>query len=160
MTDRHVSPIPREARPFQGHRAGLVTRLIACAVDGMVVLAVVLAGYAGLAVAVFLVKGRNFVFPNTSLIFNLATIFAVLVVYLSLAWAMGGRTYGSHVMGLRVVSSRAERLRPTRAVLRALLCAGLPIGLLWAAVNRKNLSIQDLILRTQVVYDWEPRGPG
>ena len=160
MTDRHVSPIPREARPYQGHRAGLVTRMVACAIDGMIVLGVVLSGYAALAVAVFLVEGRNFAFPDTSLVVNMATSFAVLVVYLSLAWAFSGRTYGCHVMGLRVVSARGERLRPARAVLRALLCAGLPIGLLWAAVNRKNQSLQDLVLRTQVVYDWEPRGSG
>ncbi|MGH3508069.1 MAG: RDD family protein [Nocardioidaceae bacterium] len=160
MTDHHVSPIPREARPYQGHRAGLVTRFIASAIDGLVVLAVVLAGYGALAVAVFLVEGRNFVFPDTSLVVNMVTSFAVLVVYPSLAWAISGRTYGCHVIGLRVVSANGNRLRPTRAVLRALLCAFLPIGLFWAAVNRRNHSVQDLLLRTQVVYDWEPRGSG
>jgi hypothetical protein len=36
----HVDPIPREARPFQGHRAGLVTRTTAVAVDlGIVIIA-------------------------------------------------------------------------------------------------------------------------
>ena len=36
----HVDPIPREARPFQGHRAGLVTRIAAAAIDlGIVIIA-------------------------------------------------------------------------------------------------------------------------
>ena len=124
---------------------------------GLIVLAVVLAGYAAIAVAAFLVKGRNFVFPDTSLIFNMATTFAVLVVYLSLAWAVNGRTYGAHVMGLRVVSDSGARLRPLRAVIRGAFCAVFPIGLFWAAVSRRNQSLQDLVLRTAVVYDWQPR---
>jgi uncharacterized RDD family membrane protein YckC len=158
MTERHVSPIPREARPYQGQRAGLVTRFVASAIDGLIVLAVVLAGYGAIAVAAFLVKGRNFVFPDTSLVFNMATTFAVLVVYLSLAWAINGRTYGAHVMGLRVVSDSGARLRPPRAVIRGAFCALFPIGLFWAAVSRRNQSLQDLVLRTAVVYDWQPRG--
>ena len=37
-----VDPVPREARPFQGHRAGLVTRAAAAAIDvGVVILALV-----------------------------------------------------------------------------------------------------------------------
>ena len=38
----HVDPIPREARPFQGHRAGLMTRTAAAAIDfGIVIIALV-----------------------------------------------------------------------------------------------------------------------
>jgi hypothetical protein len=36
----HVDPVPREARPYQGHRAGLVTRTAAAAIDiGVVAIA-------------------------------------------------------------------------------------------------------------------------
>ena len=36
----HIDPIPREVRPFQGHRAGLVTRIAAGVVDlGVVIIA-------------------------------------------------------------------------------------------------------------------------
>jgi hypothetical protein len=35
-----------------------------------------------------------------------------------------------------------------------------PILLLWVAVSRQNRSVQDLVLRTSVVYDWTARGPG
>jgi uncharacterized RDD family membrane protein YckC len=45
-----------------------------------------------------------------------------------------------------------------RALARAVACTLLPIGLLWSAVNADKLSLQDLLLRTFVVYDWQPRG--
>ena len=36
----HIDPVPREARPFQGHRAGLVTRAAAGAIDlGILIIA-------------------------------------------------------------------------------------------------------------------------
>ncbi len=35
-----------------------------------------------------------------------------------------------------------------------------PLGLLWAAVDGRNRSVQDLVLRTSVVYDWTHRVPG
>ena len=45
-----------------------------------------------------------------------------------------------------------------RALLRAALCVGFPIGLLWCAVSPSRRSLQDAVLRTSVVYDWRPRG--
>ena len=45
MTTGGVSPIPREARPYQGQRAGLVTRSLAAAIDALVVGVLVLFGY-------------------------------------------------------------------------------------------------------------------
>ena len=72
---------------------------------------------------------------------------------------MDGRTYGCHVLGLRVVSYRGSRMRPLGALLRAVFCVFFPIGLLWCAASRANRSVQDVVLRTSVVYDWEPGSP-
>jgi hypothetical protein len=58
------------------------------------------------------------------------------------------------------VGWRGERLRFAGALVRALLCALVPVGLLWVAVSRENRSAQDVLLRTSVVYDWQPRGAG
>ena len=60
---------------------------------------------------------------------------------------------------LRVVSSREEGLPLWRSFVRASLCALFPIGLFWSAVSSRNESIQDLIVRTTVVYDWGPKLP-
>ncbi len=85
---------------------------------------------------------------------------ATYVLYATIAWSTVGRTYGCHVMGLRVVSRRGRRVHLLVALARAVLCALFPIGLLWCAVSRTQRSVQDLLLRTTVIYDWNPRGDG
>jgi hypothetical protein len=34
-----------------------------------------------------------------------------------------------------------------------------PIGLAWAIISRRNRSVQDVVLRTIVIYDWSVRAP-
>ncbi len=159
MTGDGVSPIPREARPYQGRRAGVVTRFIASVIDALVVGATLVIGYATFAVVVFIIDPRTFEFPETSLWLSLGAGFVVVVVYLTAAWSISGRTYGCQVMALRVVNHEGRRLRPPRALIRALLCAAFPIGLLWCAASSKNRSLHDVLLRTEVIYDWLPRPP-
>ena len=157
MSEREVSPLPREARGYQGRRAGLVTRMVAAGLDGVVVALVLVGGYAGLSVLIFLIDPRGFSFPEVGLLFSMAWACSVLVVYQTLAWRLTGRTYGGAVMGLRVVDHRGGRLRLVGAFLRSLFCAFVPIGILWVAVSREHRSLQDVVLRTSVVYDWQPR---
>jgi uncharacterized RDD family membrane protein YckC len=149
-----VAPVPRRARPFQGQRAGVFSRLAAAVVDTLVVGALLGTGYAVIAGLLFMLDPRAFAFPRASLAFNMTVAFVVTVVYLSAGWALAGRSYGKVVMGLRVLGPRARRLRLPGALLRALACTLLPIGLLWCAVSPQNRSLQDLLLRTSVVYDW------
>ena len=80
----------------------------------------------------------------------------ILVVYLTVAWWLNGRTFGDHLMGLRVVNFRGDRLRLPGALARAAFCAAFPLGLFWVAVSRENRSVQDVVLRTSVIYDWQP----
>jgi uncharacterized RDD family membrane protein YckC len=134
----------------------VVTRLAAAAIDGLVVGAILIAGYAAYTTLLFLADPRSFAFPDTSLFLSLAAGIAVLVVYLTAAWSISGRTYGSLVMGLRVVNRHGEKMGLAWALVRALACAVFPIGLLWCAVNPENRSLADVLLRTSVVYDWQP----
>lgn len=152
-----VSPIPRAARPFQGQTAGIVTRLVAAVLDMVVVGAVMVGLYAGLVGVIFFLGPRSFHFPEPSLLLSLTTAFAIAFLYLTGAWAWSGRTYGDLVMGLRVISRRGRPLRLPRAAARAALVVLFPIGLVWVPVGRNNRSVQDLLLGTQVVYDWQPR---
>lgn len=162
MTTGGISPLPKEARPYQGRRAGLVTQGVAAAIDGVVVVVALLAGYVGYAVLLFVVDPINFTFPDVNLVVSVASGFVVMVVYLALSWRLSGRTYGGLVMGLRVVNYQGGRMTTPGALLRALLCASVPIGLLWVALSRENRSLQDVLLRTSVIYDWErrPAPPG
>lgn len=157
MNERRVSPVPREARPYQGRRAGLVTRMAAAVIDAGVVGVVLLFGYLGWAGLAFMVDPLGFRFPDPAALLSLTWAFVVLVVYLTAAWTIGGRTYGDHIMGLRVVRSGGRPMRLSGAFVRALFCAVFPIGLLWCAGSREHRSVQDVVLRTSVVYDWQPR---
>jgi uncharacterized RDD family membrane protein YckC len=157
MNERRVSPVPREARPYQGRRAGLVTRMAAAVIDAGVVGVVMIAGYLGWAGLEFMVDPLGFRFPDPAALLSLTWAFVVLVVYLTAAWTLSGRTYGDHVMGLRVVGRGGRPMRLPAAFLRALLCAVFPIGLLWCAGSREHRSIQDVVFRTSVIYDWQPR---
>jgi uncharacterized RDD family membrane protein YckC len=152
-----ISPVPREARPFQGQRAGIVTRLIAAVLDSLVIGAVLLGGYLGLVGLVFLFDPRSFQFPELGLVFSLAAAFGVAVVYLTVSWTLSGRTYGYLVMGLRVLGYGGRRLRFVGALIRAVFVVVFPIGIVWVPFSRNNKSLQDLVLATRVVYDWEPR---
>jgi uncharacterized RDD family membrane protein YckC len=154
-----ISPIPREARPFQGQRAGLVTRVLANTVDALLVGLITLGIWGGVAVARFFFHPRSFTMPQLSLLWQTTCVLTLLVGYLAIGWAVSGRTYGCHLMGLRVVNFRGGRLRPVTSLLRAVFCVFFPIGLLWCAASRQNRSLQDTVLRSSVIYDWSPRAP-
>ena len=152
-----VDPVPREARPYQGHRAGLVTRVAAGAIDLGIVIIALGALYLGVTAFIFLFNPRNFSAPAPSPGLVYAVGCMLLTLYLAVSWRANGRTYGNHVMGLRVVNREGRRLRPLAAVVRAVLYVMFPIGLLWVLVSGQNRSLQDLVLRTSVIYDWELR---
>ena len=156
MSGGPVSPVPREVRPYQGMRAGVVSRLAADVLDGLVVTVTVAAGYGTVAALRFMWDPRTFSFPSASWLLLLTAGLVVSVTYLTVAWTITGRSYGKAVMGLRVLGPFG-RLRLPGAFLRALACTLFPIGLLWCAVSPANRSLQDVVLRTSVVYDWTPR---
>jgi uncharacterized RDD family membrane protein YckC len=151
----HVDPIPVEARGFQGRRAGLVTRAAAAAVDlGVVALALVVA-YGALVVVGFLISRDRFQVPIPSLWLGSAVGLVAMTLYLTIGWHNGGRTYGCHVMGLRVVDRRGGEPGVMTALLRAVFDVLFPVGLAWVVVSRQNRSVQDAALRTSVIYDWD-----
>ena len=150
--------VPREARPYQGETAGLATRLVANTIDALVVAVALGACYLGYASMVFLLSPREFSFPEAGLLLSLAAGLGLSTTYLTLAWWLLGRTYGDHIMGLRV-TGRGRRLGPLRSFGRAVFCVFFPIGLFWCVVSPERRSVQDVVLWTRVVYDWLPR-PG
>lgn len=156
MNDPEMVSVPREARSFQGASAGVVTRLMAGVVDVLVV-AVALAGsYAAWVGLRFVLDPRGFRMPDPSLLWSMTLYIAYLVLYLTVAWWMAGRTIGDHLWGLRVTSRNGALLGIFRAFVRAVTCALFPVGLLWCAVDRDRRSLHDLALRSSVVYDWLP----
>ena len=158
MHEHELSAIPRDARGFQGQRAGVVTRFVGAGIDAVVIALVLVGGYLGYAGLRFLVDPRSFTFPDPQLIVCLMLGALLLGVYLTVAWAATGRTYGDLLMGLRVVGvSSGGDVGWLRSALRAACYVCFPIGLLWVAVDRQQRSIQDRLVGTAVVYDWKPR---
>lgn len=151
--------VPREARPYQGESAGIVTRFLANTIDAVVVVAAMVAGYLGVSAVIFFLDPLAFEFPQASVLASLTIFLGLATLYLWLAWWLLGRTYGGHVMGLRVAGRRGRKLGPLRALARAAFCVFFPIGLFWCVVSPKRRSVQDVVLFTKVVYDWLPR-PG
>ncbi|MCC5473774.1 RDD family protein [Streptomyces sp. NPDC059680] len=145
---------PRGPVAVQGRPAGIVTRLVAAGVDLLVVLATVAALDLGYAALRYLLLGPPFVLPDLGPWGALGYGAAVMAGYLAVSWGTAGRTVGDHVLGVRVTSRSGSLLTPVAAVLRALLYVIFPLGLLWVAVGRRRASVQDLLVRSVVVYDW------
>lgn len=150
--------LPRAAVAAQGLPAGLVSRGLAVTVDGVVVVGLTAGVVAGLTGAAFLLS-PGWSFPSNPLVQVLPLSFGVAVIYLTQSWSNTGRTYGDALLGLRVVSRGGGRIGFVRSLARAVFCLLLPIGLLGAAAGRRHRSLQDVVLRTAVVYDWAPRVP-
>jgi len=152
----HVAAVPPEARGYQGQRAGLVSRVLASAVDLVVVIGTVAVGYLAVSMVLFLWDPGHFHFPAPDRTWLLTAGGVVLFCYLSVSWLVNGRTWGDFLLGLRVVNYQGEPLRVAGAVARSALCVVFPIGILWVAVSRANRSVADVVLRTSVVYAWGP----
>jgi uncharacterized RDD family membrane protein YckC len=152
------SAVPLAAQPLQGRRAGLVTRALADGVDFAVVAGILVLTYLGVAAARFIWRSWTFSFPTPSFLLVLVLGAVVSVLYLTATWGTTGHSYGKHVLGLRVVGPFG-RLRVAGAFMRAVLCVIFPVGLAWVLVSRQNRSLQDVVLRTSVVYDWLGEGP-
>lgn len=140
--------------PYAAGPAGVVSRGLSAVVDATVVVGLVVAVYAIQAGAVFLVDPRGFVAPDTSLSWFIDVGLAVAFGYLTLSWAVLGGTRGDRVMGLRVVTRDGLPPALWRSAARALLYLVFPLGLLWAAVNSRQRSVQDLLVGTRVIHDW------
>jgi len=138
---------------IQGIRAGLVTRSLANIADLVVVTLVVAGAYTAVAATRFLLGPTTFRFPAPSPETLLLLGLCVQALYFAATWAVVGGTYGDRLLGLRVTSDRGARLGWGRSAVRAVLCTLFPIGLIWVLVSRQNRSVQDLLLRTSVVYD-------
>lgn len=150
---------PSVARGMQGQRAGIVSRFLADAIDLFVIVVAVVGAYFAISGVRFLLRPRDFNWPEASTL-NLGALgWILLIAYFTIGWANTGRTFGKSVLGLRVVSSDDSGLPLWRSFVRAALCALFPIGLFWSVVSSRNESVQDLIVRTTVVYDWGPKLP-
>jgi uncharacterized RDD family membrane protein YckC len=135
-------------------RAGFVSRTAADLIDAVVVClgVVIIVMTASMFRALF--AERAFALPKLPGVATASWISVVFFGYLTFFWTTTGRTPGKQASGLRVVTSRGQRLGLARAAARALVCIVFPIGLLWVLVSTRNRGLHDVLLGTAVVYDW------
>jgi uncharacterized RDD family membrane protein YckC len=149
-----LDQLPPAARAVQGLRAGLVSRVIAGALDYLTVAVLTAGAYVGFVLVRFLLDPRNYHLPDLSFGTLVTAGIVLMVLYLWGCWATYGRTVGNRIVGLRVVGRHGGRVNWFIALLRSLGCAFFPIGIVWCAISRENRSVQDIVLRTSVIHDW------
>jgi uncharacterized RDD family membrane protein YckC len=154
---RHLEIRSERAEQLQGLRAGFVSRAVASGTDVLLVLCVYVVGVIMVSIAWDLFFSTSISVSAPPHWLNELLLWILLVVYLTAGWWSTGRTVGKQIMGLRVVRSDGSPLRFLRALLRALLCASFFPVLLLALVNRRNRGLEDIALRTAVIYDWLPK---
>jgi uncharacterized RDD family membrane protein YckC len=161
QTRPHVrSMLPPAADEVQGRRAGVVTRTAVMVVDAAVVAASLGIAYLVWAVVRFMRRPVGFSWPTVTYGTVIAAAVVICVLYLTVTWSGTGRSVGKRLFGLRLVGRDGERVHLMRAFLRAVMCTFFPMLMYWAAMSSQNRSVQDLVLRTSVVYDWRSRGRG
>ena len=136
-----------------------MSRSLAAILDLVITVVAVLFGYLGTGAISFVLRPRAFRWPDPGAITLGGVWWVLLVIYLTFSWTVSGRTLGAQVMGLRVVAPSGGKLRGPRALVRAVLCAAFPVGLLWCAIDRRGRAIHDLLVGSRVTYDWIPSSP-
>lgn len=164
--DLHVPAVPSDVVDYQGTRAGFVSRAVAACIDVLLVFLVVLGTIAVLWALSFILGSQS---PGDDGVeVDRIPGAAAMVLYgywlnwayWTVGWATSGRTIGNLVMGLRVVNYQGRHPRWIGAALRSAFCTVLPFGLLWVIPSGANRSVQDVVLRTSVIYDWVISIPG
>ena len=144
----------------QGNYAGAVTRLVAFAADigaswGIFTLAI-----AGLGLAINLVTGKQVNLTSRQILALIAIIIWEFV-YFAYQWALGGKTIGMALLGIRVVATDGDPITPKQAVIRTVtlplsfLLFGL--GFLGILLNKDRHALHDRLAKTVVVYSWDAR---
>jgi uncharacterized RDD family membrane protein YckC len=143
------------ARAMQGRSAGFVTRASANVIDG-VLIAVMWIGILAFSALIRYVAHplRGFRLPALETWVSGLIVCVIAILYFTLTWGGTGRSTGKRMAGLRLTGRDGRPIGAARAFLRATLRVVFPIGFLWLLFSRRNRSLYDTLLATDVVYDW------
>ena len=149
-----------------GHYAGFVTRLIAFAIDQLIV-GIIIAVVVLLAEFVTSAFDVNEWFGTGDLTGTIVTTLVVitsvliLLLYDLLFWMLAGQTPGKRFLSVRIVRTDGDRLRWGNAIRRKvgyLVSALLFLGYLWVIVDNRRQAWHDHLAGTLVVYSWPQQG--
>jgi uncharacterized RDD family membrane protein YckC len=143
------------ARVIRGVRAGLISRLIADAIDLAIVALILFGALVAVGVVRYMLGDGRFRLPHGGPLVTAIGYPVAEIMYLSYMWGSRGQSFGKDLLGLRVLERDGRVLRPFRAFGRAVFVTflGGP-SLLWVPFSRRNAAVHDLVLQTAVVHDW------
>jgi uncharacterized RDD family membrane protein YckC len=143
------------AQKIRGVRAGLISRLIADAIDLAIAALIFFGVLLAAGVVMYMLSDGGFHLPHGGPIVTAIGYPVTEIVYLSYMWGSRGKSFGKELLGLRVLQKNGHVLRPVRALGRAVFVTflGGP-SLLWVPFSRRNAAVHDLVLQTEVVHDW------
>jgi uncharacterized RDD family membrane protein YckC len=152
----------RRRRAEPPPQAGVVSRVLALAVDALILNALAFAGSAALALAVSMLGGGDR-FPNEAVVAGGAVWSLGAAVYLATFWTLAGQTPGMRFLNLRLVKLDGTdiRLRDSIRRLVGMVLAALPLFLGYALVlvNDRRRGLHDRIAHTEVLYEQDEWGP-
>lgn len=134
--------------------AGVVTRVIAIAVDALLIGAAALAatGAVLLMFSVFAIAGRHHLLAA---VVGGVCLVVWVVSYFGVFWTTTGQTPGSRVMQIRVTRANGSRLRPRHALLRlAWMVLSLPLfwGYVPILISARRRGVFDVFAGTIVTH--------
>jgi uncharacterized RDD family membrane protein YckC len=143
------------AGAIRGVRAGLISRLIANAIDLAIVALLLFGALVATGVVMYMLGDGRFRLPHAGPLVTAIGYPATEILYLSYMWGSRGKSFGKELVGLRVLQKNGHVLRPVRAFGRAVFVTflGGP-SLLWVPFSRRNAAVHDLVLQTEIVHDW------
>ena len=145
---------------LQRGSAGLVTRVLAFAIDMVIASVLFQVGLVLLSLILEVAIGEPWMTRDHRLAAALA-FWVWAFVYFAASTATVGRTFGMTLLGLKVVRADGREIHPLHAALRTLV---LPLsfllfglGLLLGVLRPDRRTLHDLIAGTTVVYAWDAR---
>ena len=157
---RPVKPPAAARDSFQGHYAGLATRLAAFVADVVVLTGIFMLVLAAINIAASILTGKSIDFNRS----DAWVVIAYLVwgfIYFAHFWGLNGRTAGGALFGVQVLTGDGGDVSGRRAVGRTLafplsfLILGL--GFLGILLGDRRRALHDVIAGTVVVYSWDAR---
>lgn len=159
---------------YLGQYAGFTSRLIAYAIDTVIVIAGITVIWWLINATIDLLRVREildalgwldeyqFLFAfNEDILLRGITIILGVGLYNVFFLTLANRTIGKSIMGLQVVPLRGGRIGVLRATLRYLgyIVSIIPFffGFVWILFSRRRQGWHDKIARTYVVYTWEAK---
>jgi uncharacterized RDD family membrane protein YckC len=152
--------VAHEVSPRHGQPAGIVSRSTAALVDFGIVWVI----GAGITLSLNLVQSvlgedTGSTDIDLSAFGALLAGAALLFTYLAVCWSLGGRTFGQLLLGLRVRRVNGEQIGFLQSVARAWMATYLFGLLFWSVLSPRSAAVWDIVLRTEVVYDWTKAEP-